>query len=138
MNGAWLVRSKWLMVALILATTKTSTTLVHALANRKVAPRVTTRDNTSQSRPQREDLPTLDISPGSIPVLESPYPGINAKQFYPATYTLLRAGPVSFLRRLTNGNSYEQYVWKYMKDYKDDSLMSAQGNADAFLASAGK
>jgi hypothetical protein len=137
------MKSTWFILGLVLAA---GTTTVHGLSNRKLATTVTRGTSTNNSNkqkmpsatsPKREDLPTLDVPRGSLPVLEPPYPGISAQQFYPPTYTLLRAGPVSFLRRITSGKSYEQYVWKYMKDYRDDSLMSAQGNADAFLASAG-
>ena len=84
----------------------------------------------------REDLPTLELPKGASPV--DPPRGLTSKAFYPPTYTLIRAGPASFLRRVFVGGKYDQYVWKYMKDYKEDSIMSAQGNADAFLASAGR
>jgi hypothetical protein len=84
---------------------------------------------------QREDLPTLDAPKGSPPV--GAPKGVSCKEFYLPTYTLLRSGPVSFVRRVADGKTYEQYVWKYMKDYKENSLMAAQGNADAYLASAG-
>jgi hypothetical protein len=84
----------------------------------------------------REDLPTLELPKGAATV--DPPRGMTSKAFYPPTYTLIRAGPASFLRRLFVGGKYDQYVWKYMKDYKENSLMSAQGNADAFLASAGR
>mmetsp|Transcript_102116 Transcript_102116/g.286273 ORF Transcript_102116/g.286273 Transcript_102116/m.286273 type:complete len:182 (-) Transcript_102116:21-566(-) len=83
---------------------------------------------------EREDLPTLDTMKGSLPV-DAPK-GVSSRDFYLPTYTLLRAGPVSFVRRVADGKTYEQYVWKYMKDFKEDSLMTAQGNADAYLASA--
>lgn len=83
----------------------------------------------------REELPTLEVPKGENPL--SPPTGVSKGDFYLPTYTLLRAGPVSFARRLIDGKSYEQYVYKYMKDFKDDSMMAAQGNADAFLASAG-
>ncbi len=83
----------------------------------------------------REDLPTLEMPKGAPPV--DPPKGLTSKAFYPPTYTLIRSGPASFLRRLAVGNTYDQYVWKYMKDYKEDSIMTAQGNADAFLVSAG-
>jgi hypothetical protein len=83
----------------------------------------------------REDLPTLELPNGAPPV--DPPKGYSSKAFYPPTYTLIRSGPASFLRRLAVGKTYDQYVWKYMKDYKEDSIMTAQGNADAFLASAG-
>jgi hypothetical protein len=49
----------------------------------------------------------------------------------------LRAGPVSFTRRLIDPKNYQEKVFKYMKDFKEDSLSSAQGNADAYLASPG-
>jgi hypothetical protein len=83
----------------------------------------------------REDLPTLELPKGAPPV--DPPKGMTSKNFYPPTYTLIRSGPASFLRRVVAGGQYDQYVWKYMKDYKEDSTMTAQGNADAFLASAG-
>jgi hypothetical protein len=67
----------------------------------------------------------------------TPPKGVSAREFYLPTYTLLRAGPVSFVRRVTDGKNYEQKVFKYMKDFKENSLMTAQGNADAYLASAG-
>jgi hypothetical protein len=85
---------------------------------------------------EREDLPTLDVPKGSPPV-DAPK-GVTSKELYLPTYTLLRSGPVSFVRRLADGKTYERYVWKYMKDYKEDSLMAAQGNVDAYLGSAGK
>ena len=78
----------------------------------------------------KEDLPTLDSTePISAP------PGVTSEQFYLPTYTLLRAGPVSFTRRLLGPKEYEKKVFKYMQDFKEDSLMTAQGNADAYLAS---
>jgi hypothetical protein len=80
----------------------------------------------------REDLPSLEAAD---PV--TPPKGVSAREFYLPTYTLLRAGPVSFVRRVTDGKNYEQKVFKYMKDFKENSLMTAQGNADAYLASAG-
>jgi len=67
-----------------------------------------------------------------------PPKGVSSSQFYLPTYTLLRSGPVSFIRRVADGKTYEEYVWKYMQDYKEKSLMTAQGNADAYLASAGR
>jgi hypothetical protein len=67
----------------------------------------------------------------------APPPGVNSKEFYLPTYTLLRAGPVSFTRRLIDPKNYQEKVFKYMKDFKEDSIMSAQGNADAYLASPG-
>ena len=95
-----------------------------------------TGSRTPASKPvNREDLPTLDVPAGTPPV---PAPkDMASSDFYLPTYTLLRAGPVSFVRRVIDGRLYEQYVWKYMKDYQEDSLMTAQGNADAYLASAG-
>lgn len=97
-------------------------TLAHGFASRTSPAKVVTR----------EDLPNLETKE---PV--APPKGVGSNQFYLPTYTLLRAGPVSFVRRVVGGGEYEQYVFKYMKDYKEDSLMTAQGNADAYLASAG-
>jgi hypothetical protein len=89
----------------------------------------------SPARPtpvNREDLPSLEaVDPVTPPK------GVSASEFYLPTYTLLRAGPVSFVRRVADGKNYEQKVFKYMKDFKENSLMTAQGNADAYLASAG-
>lgn len=79
------------------------------------------------------DLPTLDVTE---PVVAPS--GVSSNQFYLPTYTLLRAGPVAFVRRLVDQRGYEQTVYKYMADYKENSLMTAQGNADAYLASPGK
>ena len=81
----------------------------------------------------REELPTLE-SPTPL----SPPKGVSSKDFYPPTYTLLRAGPVPTIRRVIDPKKYENLVYKYIADFKDDSLMTAQGNADAFLASPGK
>ena len=80
----------------------------------------------------RDELPTLN---SDIPL--SPPKGVSTSQFYPPTYTLLRAGPVSFVRRITDPKKYNQVVFKYMQDFKENSLMTAQGNADAFLAQPG-
>jgi hypothetical protein len=85
-----------------------------------------------QTAVNREDLPSLEAAD---PV--TPPKGVSASEFYLPTYTLLRAGPVSFVRRVTDGKNYEQKVFKYMKDFKEDSLMTAQGNADAYLGNAG-
>ena len=82
---------------------------------------------------RQEDLPTLDA-----PVPVEPPTGVTSKEFYLPTYTLLRSGPVSFARRLVDSKGYQSKVFKYMNDYKEDSLMTAQGNADAYLASPGK
>ena len=86
----------------------------------------------ARNRPGEEDLPTLE----PMKAYQAPK-GVSPAQFYLPTYTLLRAGPVGFLRRLIDPKKYEQLVYKYMQDYKENSLMSAQGNADAFLASPG-
>jgi len=81
----------------------------------------------------REELPSLEINePLTAPK------GVSSKEFYLPTYTLLRAGPVSFVRRLVDPKKYENTVYKYMNDYKEKSIGTAQGNADAYLASAGK
>lgn len=72
---------------------------VHGFSSRATPPK-------RRGKVQREDLPTLDIPKGS-PLIEAPN-GVSASQFYLPTYTLLRAGPVSFLRRIADGKSYEQ------------------------------
>ncbi len=110
------------------------TTSVQGLAN--TGSNRKTKDTTARGVVVvREDLPTLDTPQGSPP-MDAPK-GVSSKQFYLPPYTLLRSGPVAFVRRIADGNTYEQYVWKYMKEYKETSLMTAQGNADAYLASAG-
>jgi hypothetical protein len=81
-----------------------------------------------------KDLPSLDVSGGSIPIPK----GTSSREFYIPPYTLLRAGPVSFVQRVIDPKKYEITVYKYMQDFKEDSLMTAQGNADAYLASPGR
>ncbi|GFH55446.1 hypothetical protein CTEN210_11922 [Chaetoceros tenuissimus] len=51
---------------------------------------------------------------------------------YDAFGTLLRAGPKPFLIRITNGDNYEQGVYKFMAQ-KNMNRMEAQGNFDAYL-----
>jgi hypothetical protein len=81
-----------------------------------------------------KELPSLDVSGASVPAPK----GTSSREFYLPPYTLLRAGPVSFLQRVTDSKTYEKTVYKYMQDFKEDSLMTAQGNADAYLASPGR
>ena len=81
-----------------------------------------------------KDLPSLDVSDGGVPAPN----GVSSKEFYLPTYTLLRAGPVSFVQRLADPKKYEKTVFKYMSEFKEESLMTAQGNADAYLAAPGK
>jgi hypothetical protein len=80
----------------------------------------------------RDKLPTLE----SVDPVKPPK-GISLSQFYLPTYTLLRAGPVSFARRLGDSKGYERKVMKYMIDFNEGSLGTAQGNADAYLANPG-
>jgi len=127
-------------VVLVGCTTRSSIMIsVEGFATRTPPPRATTKtpkSTTPKGPVIREDLPTLESPNGVAPI--DPPKGCTSKAFYPPTYTLIRSGPASFLRRLVVGKKYEQYVWKYMKDYKEDSIGTAQGNADAFLASAGR
>jgi hypothetical protein len=80
----------------------------------------------------RDKLPTLE---SADPI--KPPKGFSLSQFYLPTYTLLRAGPVSFARRLGDSKGYEQKVMKYMIDFNEVSLGTAQGNADAYLTNPG-
>ena len=125
MNDQIQVRNGFLLLVLLIVS---STVVVEGFSGRN--PR-------ARSPPVvRDELPTLELPKGASPL--DPPQGVTIKDFYPPTYTLIRSGPASFLRRVFVGKTYEQLVWKYMKDYKEDSLMTAQGNADAFLASGGK
>ena len=63
-----------------------------------------------------------------------PPDSIAASQFYPPTISLLRNGPIPFLTRLTQGDKYEQAVYKYMFDSRESDLEEAQANMDAFFS----
>jgi hypothetical protein len=60
------------------------------------------------------------------PSIEGPEAGYNI------IGSLYRAGPVPFIQRIINANSYEQAVLKYMAQEKCDRI-TAQGNMDAYL-----
>eukprot|EP00542_Grammatophora_oceanica_P018215 CAMPEP_0194047570 /NCGR_PEP_ID=MMETSP0009_2-20130614/25048_1 /TAXON_ID=210454 /ORGANISM="Grammatophora oceanica, Strain CCMP 410" /LENGTH=168 /DNA_ID=CAMNT_0038693231 /DNA_START=49 /DNA_END=555 /DNA_ORIENTATION=- len=76
-------------------------------------------------------LPTIDKGTGKF----TPPKGVSPSQFYSPVSTLIKAGPVPFLTRITSPGKYEQAVWRYMSEAKEASLPQAQGNMDAFFAS---
>mmetsp|Transcript_16705 Transcript_16705/g.24485 ORF Transcript_16705/g.24485 Transcript_16705/m.24485 type:complete len:200 (-) Transcript_16705:68-667(-) len=59
----------------------------------------------------------------------------DKKELFPIYMSLLRNGPVPFLKRLTSSDSYEQEIFKYQFDQKETDLEEAQANTDAFIAS---
>jgi len=110
----------------------------HAFGINRITGKAAGKNNSNKGRRiakviTRDELPTLDLGKNGKIVAPT---GISKTDFYLPTYTVLRSGPVSFTRRLLDGGSYEQRVYKYMKDFNEDSVMTAQGNVDAYLASA--
>jgi len=78
-------------------------------------------------RPDPQD-PERYIPPQSFDPLPS-------EEFYPPTLSLIRAGPIPFITRLTNSDKYEQAVYKYMYQSSEQDLEEAQANMDAYFRS---
>jgi len=64
-----------------------------------------------------------------------PPQSFDVNSFYPSNKTLMRAGPIPFLTRLTNPDKYEQAVLKYMYQSKEYDFQEAQANMDAYFSS---
>lgn len=84
----------------------------------------------SQRKGSSQKLPKYDAATDNY----FPPAGVSPSQFYSPVFTLIRAGPVPFLTRLTSPQKYEQSIWKYQYEAKEPSLLTAQGNMDAFFA----
>mmetsp|Transcript_32067 Transcript_32067/g.47167 ORF Transcript_32067/g.47167 Transcript_32067/m.47167 type:complete len:185 (+) Transcript_32067:36-590(+) len=82
---------------------------------------------------KRELLPTPDpTNPERYLPPSSLSPSIN-KSFYSLPETLVRAGPVSLLTRVTSPDKYEQSILRYMYESQTTDVTTAQGNMDAFF-----
>ena len=84
----------------------------------------------SQQKGSSKTLPKYDTTTDKY----IPPAGVSPSQFYSPVFTLIRAGPVPFFTRLTSPLKYEQSIYKYQYEAKESSLITAQGNMDAFFA----
>jgi len=88
------------------------------------------RKDNSNGRAKRV-LPTLDPLNTDRYI---PPPTLEKSAFYSPLVSLLRAGPLPLITRVTVPMQYEQAVYKYMYETGEEDLVEAQANMDAFFS----